>query len=199
MQSRNDPLSIWRVALLMGALCSQTVNAAAVEPLTFEHDVRPILKTYCLDCHGGGEKLSGNLDLRLARFARTGGDGGPAVVAGNPASSLLVQRLKSGEMPPTEKKVPAEKISVIEQWIAAGAVTTRHEPEQLPPGIDITPAERAFWFFQPIKRREPPLLASTVSSTAQLAQQPGADVVRTPVDAFVLARLREKGLHFAPE
>ncbi len=183
----------------MAALCALANAATAAEPLTFEHDVRPILKTYCLDCHGGGEKLSGKLDLRLARFARTGGDGGPAIVAGNPAGSLLVERLKSGEMPPTEKKVPAEKIAVIEQWIAAGAAAGRNEPEQLPPGIDITPEERAFWFFQPIKRREPPLLANTVATMAQLVQQPGADLVRTPVDDFVLARLREKGLRFAPE
>ena len=96
-------------------------SASAQEKLTFEQHVRPILKTYCLDCHGGGEKLEGNLDLRLAKFAAKGGESGPALVAGDAAKSKLVERMKSGEMPPLEKKVPADKIAVIEQWIAAGA------------------------------------------------------------------------------
>jgi len=175
------------------------VPAMAADPPTFEREVRLILKTYCLDCHGGGEKLAGNLDLRLRRFAVKGGDNGAAIVPGNAAGSLLVERMKAGEMPPTEKKVPADKIAVIEQWIAAGAVVGRNEPESLPPGIDITPEERAFWSFQPIKRPEPPSLANTVANPSQLAQEPGADIVRSPIGAFVLARLREKGLRFAPE
>jgi hypothetical protein len=87
--------------------------AGAEEPLSFERDVRPIFKAYCLDCHGGGEKLAGNLDLRLKRFLVTGGDSGTAIAAGNAAGSLMVERMKSGEMPPTEKKVPAEKIALL--------------------------------------------------------------------------------------
>src|SRR5206468_1783148 len=35
---------------------------------TFETQVRPILKAYCFDCHGEGEKLKGGLDLRLGRL-----------------------------------------------------------------------------------------------------------------------------------
>src|SRR5436305_11558095 len=34
-------------------------QVAPNEKLTFETTVRPILKAYCLDCHGGTEKLSG--------------------------------------------------------------------------------------------------------------------------------------------
>ncbi|MBI3862897.1 MAG: DUF1549 domain-containing protein [Planctomycetia bacterium] len=199
MPPRFASLSILCVAIPITGFCAAPLFATEAAPLTFERDVRPILKTYCLDCHGGGEKLSGNLDLRLARFALKGGDGGPAIVAHDGAGSLLVERIKSGEMPPTEKKVPAEKIALIERWIAAGAAAARSEPEQLSPGIDITPDERAYWFYQPIKPHEPPHLASTVINSAQRALEPGAALVRTPVDAFVLARLREKGLHFARE
>ena len=162
-------------------------SASAQEKLTFEQHVRPILKTYCLDCHGGGEKLEGNLDLRLAKFAAKGGESGPALVAGDAAKSKLVERMKSGEMPPLEKKVPADKIAVIEQWIAAGAKAGRVEPDQLPPGIDITPEERAFWSFQPIRRPEPPKLDA------------GTDKIYTPIDNFILAKLREKGLKFSAE
>ncbi|QEH38140.1 Planctomycete cytochrome C [Aquisphaera giovannonii] len=160
--------------------------ARAGEAPTFERDVRPILKAYCLDCHGGGESLKGKLDLRLRRFAVKGGEGGPAVVPGKPGESELLSRVRDGAMPPGEKKVPADRVAVLERWIAAGAPAARAEPESLPPGIDITPEERAFWAFQPIRRPEPPPSGPK-------------DRVRTPIDAFVLARLRDRGLEFAPD
>src|SRR3954451_20667707 len=131
-------------------------GAAPAEKVTFERHVRPILKAYCLDCHGGGEKPKGKLDLRLRRLIVQGGRSGPAVIAHQPGKSPLVERLRSGEMPPTEKKVPAEQIRVIERWVAGGALTLGPEPETLPPGIDITPEERAYWLYQPLRRPSPP-------------------------------------------
>ena len=158
----------------------------AEDSITFERDVRPIFKAYCLDCHGGGDVLKGRLDLRLKRFAERGGDSGPAIVAGKPEESYLLDRLHDAEMPPGEKKVPREKIELISRWIAAGATTLRPEPKRLPPGVDITPEERAYWAFQPIKRPDPPLFR-------------GDDHCRTPIDAFVLARLRKHGFSLADE
>jgi hypothetical protein len=169
------------VALLFAAQ-----PAVANDPVTFEQHVRPILRAYCLDCHGAGEKHAGGLDLRLKRFAVAGGKGGAAVVPGAPAKSYLVERLKSGDMPPGEKKVPAEQIAVIEKWIAGGALTLRDEPATLPPGLGITAEERAYWFYQPLTRPTTPPALPT-------------DRVRTPIDAFVLARLRDKGLGFNPD
>jgi hypothetical protein len=162
------------------------VPLEAGEGLTFEKDVRPIFKAYCLDCHGAGEALKGHLDLRLKRFAERGGDSGPAVVAGRPDESLLVERLKNGEMPPGEKKVPTEQIVLIERWIAGGALAKRQEPERLDPGIDLTPEERAYWAFQPIRRPKPPTCGRN-------------DRIRTSIDAFVLAKLRERELSLAPD
>lgn len=180
----------------VAALC---FTARADETPSFERDARPVFKAYCLDCHGGGETVEGGLDLRLRRFVVRGGDSGPAITPGNAAASLLLTRAKAGEMPPGEKKVPPQELAAIERWIAAGAPTLRDEPEQLPQGIDITPEERDFWAFQPIRRVEPPPLANVVRDAAALAEQPGADMVRTPIDAFVLARLRENGLRFAAD
>ncbi|MFM7606418.1 MAG: hypothetical protein ACKO8Z_14640 [Prosthecobacter sp.] len=43
--------------------------ASAAEPvLTFERDVRPIVKAHCTHCHGEEEKPEGGVDLRLGRF-----------------------------------------------------------------------------------------------------------------------------------
>ena len=154
--------------------------------LTFERDIRPIFKAYCLDCHGGGEAVQGKLDLRLRRFLARGGGSGPSIVAGKPEASLLLKRIKSGVMPPTPKKVPAEQIAIVERWIAEGAPAGRVEPLSLPPGVDITAQERAYWFFQPLRRPRAPAWTQ-------------ADRVRTPIDAFIAQRLREKGLAFSPD
>jgi len=160
------------------------VNAADVltpqSPVTFEQHVRPILKAFCLDCHGGGEQLEGKLDLRLKRFMLTGGESGATLRVGQPAESLLIKRLKSGEMPPSEKKVPAEQIAIIERWIASGAATVRDEPESLPPGLGITAEERTYWFFQPLLRPSVPVVKQPTRA-------------RSPLDHFVLAKLDERG------
>ncbi|MFO0907517.1 MAG: PSD1 and planctomycete cytochrome C domain-containing protein [Isosphaeraceae bacterium] len=170
------------LALLLGA---STVRASGPEP-TFERDARPILKAYCLDCHGAGEKPKGGLDLRLRRFVLKGGESGPALEPGKPEESLLLERIRDGEMPPGEKKVPPEQVAILERWIASGARAARNEPETLAPGIDITPEERDFWAFRPIQRPALP------------AAQP-EDGVRTPIDAFIVAKLRANGLRLAPE
>ncbi len=110
-------------------------------------------------------------------------------MAKQPGKSLLVERMKSGEMPPGEKKVPADQIAVIEKWIEGGAAPTlRDEPvAALPPGLGITADERAYWFYQPLKRLAAPAVANP--------KYP----VSNPIDVFVLAKLREKGLDFNPE
>ncbi|MFO0952816.1 MAG: PSD1 and planctomycete cytochrome C domain-containing protein [Isosphaeraceae bacterium] len=161
-------------------------DAAPTAPASFERDVRPIFRAYCLDCHGGSGKPKGDLDLRLGRFAVKGGKSGPAVVPGKPEESLLVERVTEGEMPPGEKKLPKEMLAVLQRWVADGCRTDRAEPESLPPGINITPEDRAYWFFQPLKRPAVP----QVKDPAR---------VRTPVDAFVLDRLERQGFSFNPE
>lgn len=160
--------------------------ATANEPLTYEKHVRPILKAHCFHCHGEGGELKGNLDLRLVRLISKGGDTGPALEPGKPANSLLLQRIKDKQMPPNNKVLPDKEIAILEQWIAAGAVTSAPEPEGDPTALDITSEEKKFWSFQPILRPALP----TVKEVARTA---------TPIDAFLLAKLEEKGLTFSPE
>jgi mono/diheme cytochrome c family protein len=159
----------------------------AEEALTFERAVRPILKAHCFRCHGEGEKMRGGLDVRLRRFLVAGGDLGPAVVPGKPGESLLLERIRAGQMPPGKeaKRLSAGEIGLIERWIATGARTSRPEPEKIGAGAFFTEEERNFWSFQPIRR--PPVPAPT-----------HADRVRTPIDAFLLQRLEEEGASFAP-
>src|SRR5438105_12666465 len=72
--------------------------------LTFETHVRPILKAHCFECHGDAPKLKGGLDLRLRRLLIEGGKSGAAIVPGK-HESLLLDRVRSQEMPPGKRKL----------------------------------------------------------------------------------------------
>ena len=157
---------------------------ANASPL-FESHVRPILKTHCFQCHGEEVKPEAKLDLRLARLIAKGGESGPAVVAGKHVDSLLWKRITAGEMPPGEKKLSDKERRIVAAWIDAGAKTARPEPEAIADD-DVTEEERSFWSFQPIRR-------------ASVPRVPQLDLVRTPVDAFLLARLEQDNLSFSDE
>jgi mono/diheme cytochrome c family protein len=177
-----------RVALIL-LIAFLTDDGVAAEPapesLTFERDIRPILRAHCFDCHGATDEKEASLDLRLVRFQTTGGDSGAAIAPGDPENSLLLTRIRAGEMPPSGDKVPPKEIEIIARWIAEGAKTARPEPESIAPGLGITDEERAWWSFQPIKRPA----AASESADAR---------VRNQIDALVLQAMPE-GLKYSPD
>ena len=92
---------------------SFSLCAAESAPLTFEHDVRPILKTHCTHCHGEEEKPKGGVDLRLRRLMdKELDDGTQVVVPGKPEASELVRVIREGQMPKKGKKVSPRELAV---------------------------------------------------------------------------------------
>lgn len=164
------------------ASCLHAVEGSA-DGLRFEKDVRPILKAHCFHCHGeDGEKKAG-LDLRLVRFLLKGGEAGPALVAGKPEQSLLLEVLENGEMPKEKGPLPEKDVRVIRQWILEGAKTARPEPETLGPEHHFTEEERSWWSLQPVAVVVPP---------------EGEDTrARNEIDRFVSRKLSETGLGFS--
>ncbi|MFO0876048.1 MAG: PSD1 and planctomycete cytochrome C domain-containing protein [Gemmataceae bacterium] len=175
---------------LPAALVLLSVSATPIPPpgtrLNFEQHVRPLLKAHCLECHGEAKKLRGGLDLRLRRLMVQGGDNGASVVPGKPEQSIVFQRVSEHTMPPGKVKLTPAEVGLLRDWIAQGAVVTKPEPEKLAPGVHFSDEERNFWAFRPIVRPAVPVVRQK-------------ERVRNPVDAFLLARLEEKGLGFAPE
>ena len=104
--------------LLVGAWCTPGWGADPAIP-DFQRDIRPLLKNHCLKCHGP-LRPAGQLNLSLPATVARGGAGGPAIVPGQPAASLLWQRVERDEMPETEP-LPAHKKQLLRSWIAAGA------------------------------------------------------------------------------
>jgi mono/diheme cytochrome c family protein/uncharacterized membrane protein len=88
--------------------------------------VQAIFDTHCVSCHGPS-KRKGGLALHTPEALTIGGDSGPSMIPGDPASSELVRRLKLTDddderMPPLEKQpLTQADIDTIERWIAAGA------------------------------------------------------------------------------
>jgi hypothetical protein len=173
---------LWPALVFLGAVAAH----ADAPPLQFESDIRPLLKAHCWHCHGEEEKPEAGLDLRLARFLLKGGESGPAIIAGDAAKSLIIEKIVSGEMPPGEKKLPPADLEKLKAWIAQGAKTARLEPETLAAESPWSDEERSFWAFQPVKRPATPKVGH-------------ADQVRSPIDAFLLQTLESKSLGFSPE
>ena len=174
-------IGYWLIAIQLLA-----PGASRSEEIYFEQHIRPILKANCFHCHGEEGKREGGLDLRLQRFMVVGGESGSSLTPGDAEASLLLERVRSGEMPPVDKKLSAEEVSLIARWISAGAKTARPEPEQIGEDSLFTEEERNFWSFQPIRRPELP----TVNEST---------VTRTPIDRFVVAKLADAGLNFSAE
>jgi len=175
------------ILLVVVSLAPIVGQCAADDDITFEKHIRPILKTNCFHCHGEEGQVEGQLDLRLQRFMVRGGDSGPAVIPTDPDQSLIVRRLRAGEMPPDDrKKLSADEVVLIERWISAGAKTARVEPESIDDETSFTSEEENFWSFQAVRR-------------GHLPDVQNASVVRTPIDRFVLAPLEEAGASMSAE
>lgn len=156
------------------------------ETVSFEHDVRPILKANCLHCHGEGDEIEGGLDLRLQKFILLGGESGPAIAPGNPDASNLIERIVAEEMPPGDVKLTEHEQDVLRRWVQSGAKTLRPEPDSIPDGVYVPAEVREFWSFLPIQNPAIPRV---------LAQ----DRVRNPIDAFLLDRLEQQQLSFSSD
>jgi hypothetical protein len=86
--------------------------------VVFDKQVLPILQAKCASCHGD-KKPNGGLDVRTLNALLRGGDGGPALVPGALAKSLLWGRIAAGEMPPAKSKLSLSENekTLIREWI----------------------------------------------------------------------------------
>jgi hypothetical protein len=105
-------------------------------------------------------------------------------VPGDAAASLLWQRVQAGKMPP-KRPLAAVEITLLKRWIDSGAAWGT---EPLDP-FRFTSASRGgydWWSLQPVVR-------------PNLPRAPGSSGARNGSDAFILAKLGEKGLAPSPE
>lgn len=139
----------------------------ALTAVADDESARKILSTQCVSCHGAAKM--GGLDLRSRETMLQGGARGPSVLPGKATGSILyqaVERKGSLAMPPGKKALTEMEVAAIRNWIDGGAKW----------GDTPIQAQPTWWSFQKLKKPAVPAGAAN------------------PIDAFVLAKLKEQKL-----
>jgi len=148
-----------------------------------------ILQARCAQCHGA-DKTSG-LDLRTREGLLNGGSRGPVVKPGDGEQSLLLRFVTGKEKPqmPMGEELAEYQVELLKQWIDKGAVwpsdLSAAPLASYAASKPITDEQRNYWAFRKPTR---PQIPKTQNSTW----------VRAPIDAFILAKLEDKGLQPSP-
>jgi mono/diheme cytochrome c family protein len=156
-------------------------TATLAAPIDFTRQVQPIFEAHCIECHGPDKQKSDyRLDSRAAALAG-GTSGEVAIVPGNPESSALLHLVNGSNkelfMPPRKsdaKPLSTAQIDTLRNWIAEGAVWAE-TPTETKNDVQGTNAN-AHWSFQPLQHPVVPTDAEH------------------PIDAFIRAELRDRGL-----
>ena len=178
---------------ILGIVAPLASSLLSAEPPTeegihyFENHVRPILATHCYECHSSeSSKLKGALYLDSKAGILSGGDSGALLTPGKPDESLLIKvvryQVEDLEMPP-KKKLPATAVTHLATWIAMGSPIPEDGSKVAAKGssFDFEKFRREHWAFRPLHKPEPPV-------------PPSKKELRSPIDAFVLARIEGSGV-----
>ena len=177
-------------AALLGSL--SLAAAPAPEPgeahvAFFETKIRPLLADRCYSCHSAETKPAGGLRVDDRNGLLIGGDTGAAIVAGDPAKSLLLQRIRSTDakqhMPKEGEPLTEAEIADLATWIKDGVAWPR---ERIPANLgrvraDYEALKAKHWAWQPLSQPKAP----AVKQQAWPASE---------VDRFLLAKLEDRQL-----
>ncbi len=156
-------------------------SALGAATLDFSRDIQPLLSENCYHCHGqDANERKGDLRLDVEKDAKAA----KAVVAGKSHESSLIERIFStdpDEVMPTPKsnrKLTEAQKQLLKQWIDEGAKWGKH------------------WAFERIERPKVPTRSGDILPPQQ--DQDGPAPIN-PIDAFVRAKLAEKGMKPSPQ
>lgn len=129
------------VGLSLASTAANVKSDATVKGIGFNKDIRPILADNCITCHGP-DSAARQAGLRLDR--RDGLVAKRILVPGNPAASILMQRINAHgalQMPPasSQRVITREQKEMLVTWIRSGA---NYEPH---------------WAYQPVKQIKTPI------------------------------------------
>src|SRR5262249_48614058 len=114
-RSRIRPVSFVGALLTISGL----IRAEPPKPIEFAHDIAPIIKARCAECHTNGTyKSSFSLDTRADMLKKS------AVVPGKSAQSDLIKRITSKDaeirMPPKGERLTTKEVELFRAWIDQG-------------------------------------------------------------------------------
>ncbi len=199
--SIHRPLQVlaWQDETTSPSTATESITQPNAEQLAFfESKIRPLLIDRCVECHSDADPESGlSLESKAGLFR--GGKLGTAVVPGKPKESLLFSAVNHDEflkMPPKDKLATAD-LAALSKWVAMGAPWPDNANPTKPPVSTPSPTpsehqaspfsdeQRQFWAYQPIRRPDAP-------------ETEDVSAGQNPIDAFIQARLRDKGISPSP-
>lgn len=93
--------------------------------IDFNTQVKPILNSKCITCHGGVKKKSGFSVLFRSEAMGIAESGKRSIIPGDPDNSEMIRRLTSKDpderMPYKHPPLTEDEISILRQWIRQGA------------------------------------------------------------------------------
>ena len=128
------------------------VPIVIVAEVDFVHQVMPILKKNCAECHTDGKK-KGGLSMNTRSEFLASGEGGEIAVPGNADDSWFIELISSTDldirMPPKGSGVSKEEINILRQWVNEGMVweegitlgSSGWEPKLKPRIVKLPPAQ----------------------------------------------------------
>jgi len=166
---------------------SAAAAASSVGEDFFENKIRPIFANVCSNCHG--DTATSGLRVFSRDTLLQGGRRGPAIVPNEPEKSLLIQAVRqTGDLKmPKGGKLTPEEVQNLTQWVKMGAPWPQSRALIASTGapFKITPEQRAFWSFRPIKMPAVPSVKNV-------------HWPKTDIDRFVLAKLGSQGIAPSP-
>ena len=113
-----------RCPFLVGLLVSASLGAA---PIDFAHEVVPILRKHCSECHTG-DKKKGGLSMNTRASLLEGGENGAVVSLVQAQKSKLLEAVVSADpdirMPPKGDRLSPAEVATLRAWVEQGAVWT---------------------------------------------------------------------------
>src|SRR5262245_18608871 len=120
--------------------------------INFSKEIRPIIETSCINCHGRGRD-KGGLRLDTRETLLKGGDSGAVVVQGKSTESLLIELVMGFDpdnvMPRKGSRLTPQQVSLLRAWIDqglpwdAGVTFAKLPPNNFTPRQPKLPAPRA--------------------------------------------------------
>lgn len=113
-----------RTPLLAGLLLAASLDAA---PVDFAHEVVPILRKHCGECHTG-DKKKGSFSMNTRASLLEGGENGAVLFPGQASKGRLLESIVSADpdlrMPPKGDRVSPAEVAVLRAWVEQGAAWT---------------------------------------------------------------------------
>ena len=184
---------------LIGLGIFSLIKAGNNQRVDFNAEIRPILNSKCITCHGGVKRSGGFSLLFRSDAMEVNESGNVAIVPGHPDSSEMIARLTHHDpefrMPLDMKPLSEKEIDLLTRWISQGAEWEEHWA-YIKPEPQESPKVNAGWvnndidkfIFQRLKQEG--LTPNDEADRATLIRRASLDLIGLPpipeaVDAFV--------------